>query len=70
MRDNSLKSTRDKKMIEMFHQLHNVKRIRIDDVLEELSKKHFFLKTDYIYAVIFYNKENFNYYNSLSANND
>lgn len=65
MRNTDLKKKRDKQMVEKFHQLYDVKRMRIDDVLQELSEKHFFLSTQYIYNIIFYNKENSNYYNEL-----
>lgn len=65
MRDKALKEKRDKRMVKKFHELYNAKRMRIDDVLEELSKEHFFLTTEYIYNRIFYNKENNEYYESL-----
>ncbi len=52
-------------MIEKFHELYDLKRNRMDDVLVELSKKHFFLDAQYIYSRIFYCKENTEYYNKL-----
>ena len=51
----------------MFHELYDVKRKRMDDVLRELSEEHFFLDTNYIYARIFYDEENYSYYNELLA---
>lgn len=65
MRNSELTTVRDKKMVEMFHQLYNVQRIRLDDVLEQLSTQVFFLSSDYIYKRIFYHKENLQYYDSL-----
>ena len=65
MRNVELTTVRDKKMVEMFHQLYNVQRIRLDDVLEQLSTQVFFLSADYIYKRIFYHKDNLQYYDSL-----
>lgn len=65
MRNSELTTARDKKMVEMFHQLYNVQRIRLDDVLEQLSTQVFFLSSDYIYKRIFYHKENLQYYDLL-----
>lgn len=65
MRNVELTTARDKKMVEMFHQLYNVQRIRLDDVLEQLSTQVFFLSADYIYKRIFYHKDNLQYYDSL-----
>ncbi len=52
-------------MVEKFHELYDVKRKRIDDVLHEMEWNHFFLDKDYIYSRIFYCKENCDYYNEL-----
>ena len=65
MRNSELTAVRDKKMVELFHQLYNVKRIRMDDVLHQLSSEVFFLSSDYIYKRIFYHKDNLQYYDSL-----
>lgn len=51
-------------MIEAFHQLYNIKRKRLDDVLTILSK-NFFLTEDYIYKRIFKTMENSQYYDTL-----
>jgi hypothetical protein len=67
LRNQELKKARDKKIVEKFHELFDIKRMRMDDVLAELSEKHFFLDTKYIYSQIFYNKENYNYYNELTS---
>jgi hypothetical protein len=67
LRNPELKKARDKKIVEKFHELFDIKRMRMDDVLEELSEKHFFLDTKYIYSQIFYNKENYKYYNELTS---
>lgn len=65
MRNAELTKIRDRKMVEMFHNLYDVKRIRLDDVLRQLSEHVFFLSTDYIYKRIFYNAENAAYYDQL-----
>lgn len=65
MRDKTLIQKRDKAIVDKFHELYDVKRKRIDDVLKELSENYFYLDCNYIYARIFYNKENNEYYNSL-----
>lgn len=65
MRNSELKKKRDKRMVEKFHELYDLKRNRMDDVLKELSEKHFFLDSQYIYSRIFYCKENMDYYNKL-----
>jgi hypothetical protein len=67
LRNQELKKARDKKIVEKFHELFDIKRMRMDDVLAELSEKYFFLDTKYIYSQIFYNKENYNYYNELTS---
>ena len=65
MRNSELKRTRDKRIVEKFHELYDIKRNRMDDVLKELSEIHFFLDPTYIYSRIFYCKENYEYYNEL-----
>lgn len=65
MRDGELIKKRDKAIVDKFHELYDVKRKRLDDVLKELSDSHFYLDKNYIYARIFYNKENNKYYHSL-----
>lgn len=69
MRNSALKLKRDRRMIDKFHELYNVKRFRMDDVLKQLSEEHFFLAPDYIYNRIFYDKENNEYYNNLLRDN-
>ena len=66
MRGKELIQMRDRAIVEKFHDLYDVKRRRIDDVLKELSEKYFYLDPNYIYARIFYNKENNEYYNQLN----
>jgi hypothetical protein len=56
-------------LVKKFHELYDVKRKRMDDVLFELSEDHFFIDTDYIYSRIFYCKENHEYYNELLNSN-
>ena len=38
MRNNDLKKKRDKRIVEKFYELYDVKRLRMDDVLQELSR--------------------------------
>lgn len=65
MRNTELTKIRDRRMVETFYQLYDVRRIRLDDVLRQLSEKVFFLSTDYIYKRIFYHSENLAYYDAL-----
>lgn len=65
MRNTELKKKRDKRMVETFYKLYDIERLRLDDVLKELSEDIFFLSVDYIYNVIFYTKENKDYYDQL-----
>lgn len=69
MRSAVLKQKRDRRLVEMFYELYDLKRKRMDDVLKELSENHFFLDADYIYSRIFYCKENHEYYNELLNSN-
>lgn len=70
MRNSELTKIRDRKMVEMFYHLYDVKRIRLDDVLVRLSTEVFFLSTDYIYKRIFYNVDNYSYYEKIKAHNN
>jgi hypothetical protein len=65
MRKRDLLKKRDQQMVQKFHELYDVKRKRMDDVLKELSENVFFLNEDYIYSRIFYCQENNAYYNEL-----
>jgi hypothetical protein len=56
---------RDRKMVEEFYNLHEVKRLRMDDVLLKLSEEIFFLSTTYIYKRIFSISENRSYLDVL-----
>ncbi len=69
-RKSELKQKRDKKIVEKFHLYYDVKRMRMDDVLDKLSNEIFFLDSNYIYALIFYNKSNNEYYESLLTKNN
>ena len=66
MRQKELIQLRDRKIVEKFHELYDVKRKRIDDVLDDLSENHFFLDPKYIYSRIFYHKETNDYYQKLN----
>lgn len=65
MRKKELIKKRDKAIVEKYHELYDVKRMRMDDVLNILSEQYFFLDPNYIYSRIYYNKENNEYYNNL-----
>lgn len=66
MRENQeLKELRDKRLIETFYLLYDLKRIRLDDVLTQMSREMFFLSESYIYKLIFYNNKNLLYYNLI-----
>jgi hypothetical protein len=69
MRNPDLKRKRDKRLVRKFYELYDVKRMRMDDVLEKLSDDLFYLDPDYIYTLIFYNKENKRYYDDLLNSN-
>ena len=68
MRNTEMTRLRDRKMVETFHQLYDIKRIRLDDVLSQMSLKMFFLDANYIYKRIFYVNENMDYYEKLKEN--
>ena len=65
MRSKELIEKRDRAIVDKFHELYDVKRMRMDDVLRILSEQHFFLDTNYIYSRIFYNGNNNQYYSEL-----
>lgn len=56
---------RNELIVRKFHELYDLKRMRIDDVLDELESKHFFLDSKYIHSIIFYNKKWNEFYESL-----
>lgn len=66
-RRKDLTAKRDKAIVEKFHELYDIKRMRMDDVLDKLSNELFYLDANYIYARIFYDKQNSAYYDSLVA---
>lgn len=59
---------RDKKLVETFHKLYDVKRLRIDDVLKTLSDEFFITETT-VFRLIFRNKENQAYYDIIKYKN-
>ncbi len=65
MRKRELLIKRDQLIVRKFHELYDVKRKRMDDVLRELSQDYFFLDEQYLYRLIFYVKRNNEYYNNL-----
>lgn len=66
MRKNELIQKRNREICKKFFELYDCKRMRMDDVLKELSENHFFLDANYIYGIIFYNKEYNDYYTELT----
>ena len=44
MRKKELLQIRDKEIVQKFHELHDIKRMRMDDVLKHLSEKCFYLQ--------------------------
>ena len=65
MRKQKLISARDKILVEKFHQLYDVQRIRMDDELKMLGEQVFVLDPQYVYKLIFYNEKNKEYYLQL-----
>ena len=65
MRNPEMTKMRDRKLVEKFYQLYDVKRIRLEDVLFRMSQEIFFLDTNYIYKRIFYIPGNLSYYERL-----
>jgi len=64
MKRADLLKKRDLKLVETFYQLYDVKRLRIDDVLKELSNK-FFITENTVFRIIFRNKDNQAYYDMI-----
>lgn len=56
---------RNTAIVHKFFELYDVKRMRMDDVLEVLANDHFFLDPDYIYSIVFYDKKNNDIYSNL-----
>ena len=65
MRNPEMTKQRDRKMVETFYHLYDVKRVRLEDVLSHMSGNIFFLDTNYIYKRIFYLPDNLAYYERL-----
>jgi hypothetical protein len=65
MRKKELILKRDRAIVLQFHQLYDLKRMRMDDVLRQLSEEQFYLDPEYIYSLVFYKKENNEFYNQL-----
>ncbi|MDR3704293.1 MAG: hypothetical protein P4L28_00080 [Paludibacteraceae bacterium] len=65
MRKKELIEKRDRAIVTQFHLMYDVKRMRMDDVLKQLSEEQFYLDPEYIYSLVFYKKENNEFYNRL-----
>jgi hypothetical protein len=65
MRKKELIEKRDRAIVTQFHLMYDVKRMRMDDVLKQLSEEQFYLDPEYIYSLVFYKKENNDFYNLL-----
>lgn len=62
---NTLTRQKHKAIVEYFNDMYNVRRKRMDDAIAETAKK-FFISEKYAYKVIFYIKDNYEYYTQLS----
>ena len=69
-RRTDLRKLRDKKIVEVFHQLSDVERMKIDDAYALMEQEIFFIDASYIHKLIFYIKENQEYYQKLLASAD
>ena len=69
-RRTDLRKLRDKKIVEVFHQLSDIERMKIDDAYTLMEQEIFFIDSSYIHKLIFYNKENKEYYQKLLSNAD
>ena len=63
-----LTSQKHKDIITHFNDLYNVKRKRLEDALKETAT-HFYLREKYVYKLIFYIPDNFEFYNNLTDAN-
>jgi len=61
---------RDKRMVEVYHQLSDIKRMKSEDVLRVMEQEIFFIDAKHIYKTIFYNKDNQAYYDRLLGGAD
>lgn len=64
-RRKDLTPLRDKRIVEVYHQLSDIERMKSEDVLMIMEQKMFFIDAAYIYKLIFYNKKNRAYYDEL-----
>lgn len=69
MTKRELLAMRDRRIVEEFYNLYEVKRLRLDDVLNRLSVEMFFLSPNYIYKRVFSVESNRIYYEQLIRNN-
>ena len=61
---------RDRKMIEVYHQLVNIECYNSDAALKIMERQVFFLESSTMYNIIFYNKENMKYFDELTSGVD
>ncbi len=69
-RRTDLRKLRDKKIVEVFHQLSDIERMKMDDAYILMEKEIFFIDAGYIHKIIFYNKDNQDYYQKLLSSVD
>ncbi|MPM08721.1 hypothetical protein SDC9_55035 [bioreactor metagenome] len=65
-----LRPLRDKKIVEVFHKLSDIDRMKLEDALLVMEQEIFFIDAKYIYAIIFYDKTNRAYYDTLLSGAD
>ena len=65
-----LRKRRDELLVKKFHELYDIKKIRYEKVMEELEWNWFFIDQKTIWALIRYNEENFELYQSLLEKNN
>lgn len=63
----SLTERKHKAIVTFFNEQYNVKRKRLDDALKDTAT-NFFLRERYVYKLIFYNKDNFDFYSQIADN--
>ena len=69
-RRTDLRKIRDKKLVEVYHKLSDIERMKSEDALMMMEQKIFFIDARRIYALIFYDKDNHAYYEQLLAGAD
>jgi len=60
-RDKKLISARNRKLLQRYHQLTEVERLRFDDTIKKLSEEEFFISESVVIDIIrkYYKKEDY-----------